>query len=46
MGAQAALGLTMGDSGLKRTAHAFFGTAVMALLLVHMYFGLALGSTL
>jgi len=45
MGVQAALGLTMGDSELKRTVHAFFGTGVMVLLLAHMYFGITLSST-
>jgi len=45
MGAQAALGLTMGDSEFKRTVHAFLGTGVMVLLLVHLYFGLNLGSS-
>jgi len=45
MAAQAALGLTMGDSESKRTAHAFLGTGTMLLLLVHLYFGLGLGAT-
>eukprot|EP00421_Protoceratium_reticulatum_P061513 CAMPEP_0168503152 /NCGR_PEP_ID=MMETSP0228-20121227/75699_1 /TAXON_ID=133427 /ORGANISM="Protoceratium reticulatum, Strain CCCM 535 (=CCMP 1889)" /LENGTH=277 /DNA_ID=CAMNT_0008520181 /DNA_START=71 /DNA_END=901 /DNA_ORIENTATION=+ len=34
MAAQAALGVTMGDSETKRTVHAFLGTGVMLLLLV------------
>lgn len=45
MGLQAALGLTMGDSPEKRTIHAFLGTGVMLVLLVHLYFGLDLGSS-
>ncbi|CAE7550918.1 unnamed protein product [Symbiodinium pilosum] len=43
MSAQAVIGLTMGDSAGKRTAHALLGTSVMGVLLVHLYFGLNLG---
>eukprot|EP00929_Paragymnodinium_shiwhaense_P090792 TRINITY_DN508_c0_g1_i1.p2 TRINITY_DN508_c0_g1~~TRINITY_DN508_c0_g1_i1.p2 ORF type:complete len:242 (-),score=41.87 TRINITY_DN508_c0_g1_i1:345-1010(-) len=43
MAIQAALGKTMGESPEKRTAHAFLGTGVMLVLLVHMVFGLNLG---
>lgn len=45
MAAQAALGVTMGDSETKRTVHAFLGTGVMLLLLVHLSFGLGLGNS-
>jgi len=45
MAAQAALGLTMGESETKRTVHAFLGTGVMLLLLAHLYFGIGLGSS-
>jgi len=43
MAAQAVLGTTMGDSAEKRTIHAYLGTGVLLILLVHMYFGLNLG---
>lgn len=43
MGAQAVLGKTMGESPEKRTIHAFLGTSVMLVLLVHMVFGMNLG---
>merc|ERR1719162_1254393 len=44
MAAQAGLGVTMKNDETKRTVHAFLGTGVMLLLLVHMYFGLELGN--
>lgn len=45
MAAQAVLGNTMGGSSLGRTIHAFLGTGTMLILLVHLYFGLDLGSS-
>lgn len=45
MAAQAALGVTMGDSPEKRTIHAFLGTGVMLVLLVHLFLGLDLGNS-
>lgn len=44
MGLQAALGLNMGGSEVGRTVHAVLGSATMLVLLVHLSFGLSLGS--
>mmetsp|Transcript_43287 Transcript_43287/g.85746 ORF Transcript_43287/g.85746 Transcript_43287/m.85746 type:complete len:241 (+) Transcript_43287:95-817(+) len=45
MAVQALLGQTMGSNQTGRTVHAFLGTGTMLVLLVHLYFGLNLGST-
>lgn len=45
MALQASLGLTMGSSSEKRTAHAILGTAVMLVLLVHLFYGISLGNS-
>eukprot|EP00933_Yihiella_yeosuensis_P039346 TRINITY_DN3330_c0_g1_i5.p1 TRINITY_DN3330_c0_g1~~TRINITY_DN3330_c0_g1_i5.p1 ORF type:complete len:264 (-),score=42.74 TRINITY_DN3330_c0_g1_i5:102-797(-) len=45
MAVQAALGLTMGPSPEKRTAHAVLGTSVMLVLLVHLFYGVSLGNS-
>jgi len=43
LGAQAALGFTMGGSELGRTAHAYLGSATMLALVAHAFNGLNLG---
>ena len=43
--AQASLGVTMGGSELKRTVHAYLGSATMLALFVHAYFGFNLGQS-
>lgn len=45
MSMQALLGVTMGNESLKRSVHAFLGTGVMLVLMVHMSFGIGLGSS-
>ena len=43
--AQATLGVTMGGSELKRSVHAYLGSATMLALFVHAYFGFNLGQS-
>ena len=43
--AQAAIGITMKDSELGRTVHAYLGTGTLLALVVHAYFGLNLGQS-